>query len=88
MNKYRQAAERLGLPWKEYIGLTPSQCDPLNWIKDLCLKAASHEVPKGYERIDAATFRCTKKNLERCGEPWPRQKGWKLRIDGMLIKTD
>jgi hypothetical protein len=86
MNTHRQIAERLGLPWREYIGLTPAQCKPLNWTKNLCLKAANYEEPDGYERVDASTFKCTKENLARCGEPWPRKKGWKLRIHGMLIK--
>jgi hypothetical protein len=38
--KARQAAERLGLPWRDYIGMSRKKCIPINWIKELCLIAA------------------------------------------------
>ena len=98
MNKpttYIELAESLGLPWKDYIGLSKGKCKPINWIKSVCLKAAKEHLLASntitYEYLDSLKTNkggYTRATLERFKVSWPPEKGWRRKLIGQTIETD
>ena len=90
-------AESLNLPWKEYANLSHKECQPLNWIKRICLDAVAEnkaEGRKGYivitdgfiESLKTPKGGFTRNTIEKLGLTWPLKRGWKNKIIGTEVE--